>query len=117
MSLAAALDRYKENRAFFRGDSHENLEIMTIPESITLTPQRERLLQLLKDGKWHRKFLGIGKTTFDSMWRWGLLEWAYVSKNPEKSNNYAVKAQITAKGKYLLKHGSVSNTHWPKLPA
>ena len=80
-----------------------SMELM--PSWLALTPARKRLLELLSDGKWHRKFPGIGLGTYDMMQILGFVRQRFVDKKPEKTGNWFVEARITLKGRFLLKHG------------
>jgi len=76
---------------------------MFLPSYIELTSKRKKLLELLSDGKWHRKFPSIGIQTFDFMQELGFIRIRHIDKNPWKTNNWTVEAHITLKGRFLLK--------------
>lgn len=76
-----------------------------LPNFLELTPARKRLLRLLSDGVWHRKFPGIGVGTFDLMQELGFVQQRFIDKKPEKTGNWTVEARITPNGRFLLKHG------------
>ena len=71
---------------------------------VELTSARKRLLELLSDGKWHRKFPGVGIKTFDLMQELGFIRKRHIDKNPWRTNNWTVEARITLKGRFLLKN-------------
>ncbi len=75
-----------------------------LPEVVNLTPSRKKLLEQLHDGRWHHKFPGIGIRTFDLMSILDFIDVKFSSKNPDKTNNWKVKARITQKGRFLLKN-------------
>lgn len=79
--------------------------LSTLPTWVELTPKRKKLLELLSDGKWHRKFLDVGVKTFDLMQELGFVRMRCMDKKPWKTDNWSVEARITLKGRYLLKHG------------
>lgn len=79
-----------------------------LPDYVELTPARKKLLELLSDGKWHRKFLGIGIRTFDLMQELGFIRMRHIDKKPWKTTNWLVEARITMKGRFLLKNKRAS---------
>ncbi len=72
-----------------------------LPSYVWLTPARRKLLEQLKDGKWHRKFPGIGIGTFDLMMVLDFIQMRFIDK---KRHPGRVEARITATGRYLLEH-------------
>lgn len=72
------------------------------PDKVELTREREQLLDLLSDGEWHDKFIGIGIPTFDFMQNLGFIEVRSVDSNPSKRKSWRVKARITKRGRFLL---------------
>ena len=72
-----------------------------LPGYVELTPSRRKFLELLADGKWHRKFHGIRAATIDLMSELGFVSLRYFSTNREKTEGY-IKAKITHAGRILL---------------
>ena len=89
---------------------------MFLPTWVELTPARKRLLALLSNGKWHRKFPGIGIKTFDLMDELGFIRKRHIDKKPWETENWTVEARITLKGRFLLKRGqcNLRYEHNPK---
>lgn len=72
-----------------------------------LTPVREKLLKLLSDGKWHRKFPGISAKTFIFMREFDFIRQRFflAEKNSQIITMELMEARITPKGRFLLQHG------------
>src|SRR3989344_6249108 len=72
--------------------------IDTLPSFIILDSGKRKLLELLSDSKWHRKFLGISVKTFDLMQELGFVRMRFYG-------DHYIEARITIKGRFLLKRG------------
>ena len=86
-----------------------------LPTFINLTPKRKNLLEQLSDGKWHRKFPGIGVGTFDLMAELGFIRMRHIDKRPWKTNNWTVEARITLRGRFLLKNKTATMRYGKKM--